>query len=64
MPRREPRGSRVVYVFDIAQTDGAPLTDGSPRLLTGDSPHEVCDGLLGLTLNAGYQLEGRMPRRG
>lgn len=59
IPRRELRGFRVVHVFDISQTDGAPLPDAAPQLLTGDAPLEVWDGLVGLTLNAGYRLERR-----
>lgn len=59
MPRRELRGFRVVHVFDITQTDGTPLPDSAPQLLTGDAPRGVWDGLVGLTLNAGYRLERR-----
>ena len=59
IPRRELRGFRVVHVFDITQNDGTPLPDAAPRLLTGDAPREAWDGLVGLTLNAGYRLERR-----
>ncbi|HEY0117804.1 MAG TPA: ArdC-like ssDNA-binding domain-containing protein [Cellulomonas sp.] len=57
MPRRELRGFRVVHVFDVAQTDGTPLPDAAPQLLTGDAPRDVWDGLVGLTLKAGYRLD-------
>ena len=57
MPKRELRGFRVVHVFDISQTDGTPLPDAAPQLLTGDAPREVWDGLVGVTLKAGYRLE-------
>lgn len=59
MPRRELRGFRVVHVFDVSQTDGAPLPNAAPQLLTGDAPLEAWDGLVGLTLKAGYRLERR-----
>jgi hypothetical protein len=59
MPRRELRGFRVVHVFDVSQTDGTPLPDAAPQLLTGEAPLELWDGLVGLTLSAGYRLERR-----
>jgi len=59
MPRRELRGFRVVHVFDVMQTDGAPLPNAAPQLLTGEVPMEVWDGLAGLALKAGYRLERR-----
>jgi len=59
MPRRELRGFRVVHVFDVTQTDGTPLPSAAPQLLTGDAPLRVWDGLVGLTLKAGYRLEQR-----
>ena len=59
MPRRELRGFRVVHVFDVTQTDGTPLPNAAPQLLTGDAPREVWDRLVGLTFKAGYRLERR-----
>ena len=53
MPRHELRGFRVVHVFDVSQTDGTPLPNAAPQLLTGDAPREVWDRLVGLTLKAG-----------
>lgn len=35
---RALRGFRVVHVFDISQTDGEPLPEVRPQLLTGDAP--------------------------
>jgi hypothetical protein len=37
------RGFRVAHVFDISQTDGDPLPDIVPELLTGDA---ACTGVL------------------
>ncbi len=59
MPQHELRGFRVVHVFDISQTDGTPLPDAAPRLLTGDAPRKAWDGLVGVTVHAGYRLERR-----
>ena len=59
LPRRELQGFRVVHVFDVTQTDGAPLPDVQPRLIAGQAPREVWDGLVALTTGAGYQLERR-----
>ncbi|OJV61005.1 MAG: hypothetical protein BGO38_09875 [Cellulomonas sp. 73-145] len=59
MPRRELQGFRVVHVFDVTQTDGAPLPDVQPQLLAGQAPREVWDGLVALTTSAGYRLERR-----
>ncbi len=59
MPRRELQGFRVVHVFDVNQTDGAPLPDTGPRRLTGDAPPHVWDRLVQLTLDAGFRLERR-----
>lgn len=59
MPRRELQGFRVVHVFDVTQTDGAPLPDVHPQQLAGQAPTEVWDGLVSLTTDAGYRLERR-----
>jgi hypothetical protein len=47
MPRRELRGFRVVHVFDVTQTDGAPLPSAAPQLLTGDAPRRCGTGSSG-----------------
>lgn len=59
MPRRELQGFRVVHVFDVTQTDGAPLPDVQPQLLAGQAAREVWDGLVTLATGAGYRLERR-----
>ncbi|BDO42081.1 ArdC-like ssDNA-binding domain-containing protein [Cellulomonas sp. NTE-D12] len=59
MPRRELQGFRVVHVFDVTQTEGAPLPDVQPQLLAGQAPREAWDGLVTLTTRAGYRLERR-----
>jgi hypothetical protein len=51
------RGFRVVYVFDISQTDGEPLDDTDalrPRLLDGDAPEGLWDGLVSIANAHGY----------
>jgi hypothetical protein len=43
------RGFRIVHVFDISQTDGDPIEDLDairPKLLDGDAPEGIWDGLL------------------
>lgn len=55
-PRRVPRGFRVVYVFDIAQTDGDPVPDVAPVLLDGDDPGRLYDALAAQVAAAGYTL--------
>ena len=35
---RQLRDCRVVRVFDVAQTEGEPLPDVAPALLTGQAP--------------------------
>lgn len=56
-PQRELHGFRVVHVFDVTQTEGRPLPDVRPELLTGVAPAGIWDQLVALTANAGYQLE-------
>ena len=55
-PRRVPRGFRVVYVFDIAQTDGDPVPDVAPVLLDGDDPGRLYDALAAQVAAAGFTL--------
>jgi len=38
---KQLRGFRAVYVFDVAQTEGDPLPEVAPALLTG-RPRPVC----------------------
>lgn len=55
--RRELRGFKVVHVFDIAQTDGAPLPDVGPALLTGAAPDDLWLHLTRVLAAAEYTLE-------
>jgi len=48
-------GFRVVTVFDIAQTDGEPLPDAGPRLLTGDGDATVLEEAISMIEAAGYE---------
>jgi len=45
-PRRQLRGFKVAYVFDVSQTDGEPLPEpAAPQLLTGQAPAGLWDAL-------------------
>lgn len=52
---------RAVYVFDIAQTEGAPLSQPtpvpSPELLAGDGPAGLYEAVAAQITAAGFQLE-------
>ncbi|MDK3258946.1 ArdC-like ssDNA-binding domain-containing protein [Blastococcus capsensis] len=50
------RGFRVAHVFDISQTDGDPLPDVRPELLTGDAPAALWDALAAQVATHGYTL--------
>ncbi|KRD41305.1 hypothetical protein ASE38_16970 [Cellulomonas sp. Root930] len=54
---RELRGFRVVHVFDVNQTDGTPLPEIEPRLLSGDAPRHLWTHLAALVVEDGYTLE-------
>ena len=54
---KQVRGFRVVHVFDVAQTDGEPLPDIAPALLTGQAPAGLWDDLAGQVTGHGYTLE-------
>lgn len=54
---RELRGFRVAHVFDISQTDGAPLPEVEPHLLTGDAPNHLWDHLATLAAAESYALK-------
>lgn len=47
-------GFRVVTVFDVSQTDGEPLPDVGPRLLTGDGDVALADAGISMIEDAGY----------
>jgi hypothetical protein len=48
----------VAHVWDITQTDGEPLADVRPTLLTGEAPVGLWDALAQELSDAGYALEG------
>ncbi|CCG05692.1 tyrosine-type recombinase/integrase [Blastococcus saxobsidens] len=50
------RGFRVAHVFDISQTEGDPLPDIVPELLTGDAPAALWDALASQIAGHGYTL--------
>lgn len=50
-------GVRPAYVWDVSQTDGAPLPDRpTPRLLSGEAPTGLWDGLAALVRDDGFSL--------
>ena len=50
------RGFRVAHVFDICQTEGDPLPDITPELLTGDAPAALWQALAAQVAGHGYTL--------
>ncbi|WP_239521087.1 ArdC-like ssDNA-binding domain-containing protein [Blastococcus saxobsidens] len=50
------RGFRIAHVFDISQTDGDPLPDVVPELLTGDAPAALWEALAAQVAAHGYTL--------
>jgi len=44
-------------VFDVAQTEGAPLPEVAPTLLTGQAPAGLWDDLASQVAEYGYALE-------
>ena len=54
---RQLRGFRVVHVFALDQTEGDPLPDVVPVLLTGQAPAGLWDELAGQVSGHGYTLE-------
>ena len=51
------RGYRVVHVFDVSQTEGEPLPEQRPRLLTGAAPSGLWDALAEQVQAAGFALQ-------
>lgn len=47
-------GFRVATVFDIAQTDGEPLPDAGPRLLSGEAGATLVDAAIGMIQAEGF----------
>ncbi len=54
--RRQVRGFRRVFVFDVAQTDGEPLPEVAPVLLTGQAPAGLWDHLASQVTRHGYTV--------
>lgn len=54
---RQLQGFRAVHVFDVAQTDGEPLPEVAPKLLTGAAPESLWDRLADLVVGEGFTLE-------
>ena len=54
---RQLRGFKVVHVFDVSQTDGAPLADIEPTRLSGMGPDGLWEHLVQLVHDGGYRLE-------
>jgi len=54
---RQLRGFRVVHVFDITATEGDPLPEVAPVLLTGQAPAGLWADLAGQVAGYGYALE-------
>jgi hypothetical protein len=48
---------RVVHVFDVAQTNGEPLPEVAPALLTGQAPAGLWDTLVAQVVWHGFRLE-------
>jgi antirestriction protein ArdC len=56
---QQVRGFRVVHVFDISQTEGDELPDLDavrPKLLDGDAPDGIWDGLARHAQSVGYEV--------
>lgn len=63
-PKRVMRGAKIVYVFDIDQTDGDELPEPpAPGALTGDDPAGLFERLAALVTGEGYVIE-RHPEPG
>ncbi len=54
---KQLRGFRVVHVFDISATEGDPLPEVAPVLLTGQGPAGLWADLAGQVAGYGYALE-------
>jgi len=54
--KKQVRGFRVVHVFALHQTEGAPLPEVAPSLLTGQAPAGLWDALEGQVLAHGYTV--------
>ena len=50
------RGFRVAHVFDVSQTEGDPLPEIRPELLTGDAPAALWEALAAQVSAHGYRI--------
>jgi len=55
--KQQVRGFRAVHVFALHQTEGAPLPEVAPALMTGQAPAGLWDDLAGQVTGYGYALE-------
>ncbi len=55
--KQQVRGFRAVHVFDLSQTEGAPLPDVAPALLVGQAPAGLWKDLASQVAGHGYALE-------
>ncbi len=55
--KQQVRGFRVVHVFATSQTEGDPLPDVAPALLTGQAPAGLWNDLASQVSGHGYALE-------
>jgi len=55
--KKQVQGFRVVHVFALHQTEGTPLPDVAPALLTGQAPAGLWEDLAGQVSGYGYALE-------
>jgi len=54
--KQQVRGFRVVHVFALSQTEGAPLPEVGPSLLVGQAPAGLWEDLEGQVLGHGYTV--------
>ncbi len=55
--RGQVRGFRRAFVFDVAQTDGEPLPEVAPVLLTGQAPAGLWGHLAAQVIGHGYSVQ-------
>ncbi|GBE22641.1 hypothetical protein BMS3Bbin01_02017 [bacterium BMS3Bbin01] len=55
-PVRIVTGFLVVTVFDVSQTDGEPLAEVGPRLLTGEGDADLLNTAVGMIEERGYRF--------
>lgn len=58
----KPRTFDLTPVWDISSTEGADLPDIGPKLLTGDGPKDLYDGLVTVLAERGWTMVREFPR--